>query len=400
MRYDVIVVGGGPAGATAARGLAKAGARVLLLERRRLPRYKACGGCLSRRVEKLLDIDPAGLIEERITGLTFTYRGREPIEAAFAAPVAYMVWRDRFDQALCLSAAAAGAELRDGGTVRAVRQVDSRVEVDVNGEREAGDFLVGADGACGVVARDLFPARRKARAVGLDADLPLAGAAEAALKGRVVIELGHASGGYCWAFPKRDVASVGAMVGRTAARSASRCLEAFLGAGGLGHRSPARTHGALIPLHAGDSAPLYHGRALLTGDAAALVDPLLGEGIYYAILSGQLAARAILSGERNGGDLAWYQTAISAEITPELEAAGRLSRLAYRLPWLWFKALRRRPGAIDFYRKVLMGEESYRSFADRVWAEIPMPLDLLLRIRIDRGQMGGERRAREKRRWR
>jgi flavin-dependent dehydrogenase len=351
-------------------------------------------------VEKLLDIDPAGLIEERITGLTFTYRGREPIEAAFAAPVAYMVWRDRFDQALCLSAAAAGAELRDGGTVRAVRQVDSRVEVDVNGEREAGDFLVGADGACGVVARDLFPARRKARAVGLDADLPLAGAAEAALKGRVVIELGHASGGYCWAFPKRDVASVGAMVGRTAARSASRCLEAFLGAGGLGHRSPARTHGALIPLHAGDSAPLYHGRALLTGDAAALVDPLLGEGIYYAILSGQLAARAILSGERNGGDLAWYQTAISAEITPELEAAGRLSRLAYRLPWLWFKALRRRPGAIDFYRKVLMGEESYRSFADRVWAEIPMPLDLLLRIRIDRGQMGGERRAREKRRWR
>jgi flavin-dependent dehydrogenase len=206
----------------------------------------------------------------------------------------------------------------------------------------------------------------------------------------VVIELGHASGGYCWAFPKRDVASVGAMVGRTAARSASRCLEAFLGAGGLGHRSPARTHGALIPLHAGDSAPLYHGRALLTGDAAALVDPLLGEGIYYAILSGQLAARAILSGERNGGDLAWYQTAISAEITPELEAAGRLSRLAYRLPWLWFKALRRRPGAIDFYRKVLMGEESYRSFADRVWAEIPRPVAFLLGIRCSQAQVGGK----------
>src|SRR3972149_49983 len=63
--------------------------------------------------------------------------GAAAIKAAFAAPVAYMVWRDRFDQALCLSAAAAGAELRDGGTVRAVRQVDSRVEVDVNGEREA-----------------------------------------------------------------------------------------------------------------------------------------------------------------------------------------------------------------------------------------------------------------------
>ncbi|MBI2903130.1 MAG: geranylgeranyl reductase family protein [Candidatus Methylomirabilis oxyfera] len=398
MRYDTIVVGGGPAGATAARGLAQAGARVLLLERRRLPRYKACGGCLSRRVAGLLDFDPADLVEDTITGLTFTYRGREPIEARIREPMAYTVWRDRFDQALCLRAVEAGAELHDGLTVRAVRQADNRVEVDVDGKMEAGDFLVGADGASGVVARDLFSTRRKARAVGLDADLPLAGAAPA-LKGRVVIELGRASGGYCWAFPKRDVASVGAMVGRAAARTASHCLETFLGAGGFGGGKLSRTHGALIPLHGGNSGPLYQGRALLTGDAAALVDPFLGEGIYYAILSGQLAARAILSAERNGGDLAWYQTAISTGITPELEAAGRLSRLAHRLPWLWFKALKRRPGAIDFYRKVLMGQESYRSFADRVWAEIPRPLGLLLGGWTDREQMGGERGAREKRRW-
>ena len=395
MRYDAIVVGGGPAGATAAYGLAWAGARVLLLERRRLPRYNACGGCLSRRVDKLLDFDPGTLVEERITGLTFTYRGREPIEAEFGEPMATMVWRDRFDQALCLRAVEAGAELQDARPVRAVTHVNNHVEVDLGGRTETGDFLVGADGATGVVARDLFPTRRKARAVGLDADLPLDSAAEAALKGRVVIELGRASRGYCWAFPKRDVASVGAMVSRAAARSASHCLEAFLGAGGFGQRAPARTRGALIPVHHGGSWPLYQGRALLTGDAAALVDPFLGEGIYYAILSGQLAAKAILSGERHGGDLAWYHTAISTEITPELEAAGRLSRLAHRLPWLWFKALKRRPGAIEFYRKVLMGEESYRSFADRVWAAIPGPLGLLLGGRTDRRRMGGERAVRE-----
>ncbi|MBI3779520.1 MAG: FAD-dependent oxidoreductase, partial [candidate division NC10 bacterium] len=86
MRYDTIVVGGGPAGATAAYELARAGARVLLLERRRLPRYKACGGCLSRRVEELLQFDLADLIEERISGLTFSSSGRDPIHATFAEP--------------------------------------------------------------------------------------------------------------------------------------------------------------------------------------------------------------------------------------------------------------------------------------------------------------------------
>ncbi|MGH7411718.1 MAG: geranylgeranyl reductase family protein [Candidatus Methylomirabilis sp.] len=382
--YNAIVVGGGPAGASAAHDLARAGARVLLLERRRLPRYKACGGCLSRRVEGLLNFDLADLVEEQITWLTFTYRGRDRIEASFAEPMAYMVWRDRFDQALCLKAIEAGAELRDGQTVRAVRHAGNQVEVELDRGRETASFLIGADGASGVVARDLFPGRPKAVAVGLDGELPLPGVAEATLKGRVVIELGRASGGYCWAFPKGNVASVGAMVGRAEAKRASRCLNGFLARAGLRDGRAARTHGALIPLHWGGAGSLHRGRALLVGDAAALVDPFLGEGIYYAIQSGQLAARAILEAAGNGGDLGGYQAAISREIRPELEAAGRLSRLAHRFPWLWFKALKRRPGAIDFYRKVLMGHESYRSFAERVWAEIPRPLTRLLGGRTDR----------------
>ncbi|MGH7430154.1 MAG: FAD-dependent monooxygenase, partial [Candidatus Methylomirabilaceae bacterium] len=189
MQYDAIVVGGGPAGAAAAHGLAKGGARVLLLERRRLPRYKACGGCLSRRVSALLPFDPVPLIEDQITSLRFTYRGRDSIEATFTEPMADMVWRDRFDQALCLSAVEAGAELRDGLTVRGVINVGGHVEVELGGRTEAADFLVGADGASGVVARDLFPGRVRARAVGLDGELPLGDAARAALRGRVVIEL-------------------------------------------------------------------------------------------------------------------------------------------------------------------------------------------------------------------
>jgi geranylgeranyl reductase family protein len=378
MRYDAIVVGGGPAGATAARELAEAGARVLLLERHRLPRYKACGGCLSRRVAALLPLDLKKLVEEEITSVTFTYRGRDSIEARFNEWVACTVWRDRFDQALCVSAVEAGVELRDGIAVRGARDLGDHVEIEFGRGREAADFVIGADGASGVVARDLVPGRPRAGAVGLDGALPLAAVADATLRGRVVIELGRAPGGYCWAFPKGRVASVGIMVGRAAGRSAARRLSTFLHVAGLNDRHPSATHGALIPVHRAGFGPLHRGRALLVGDAAALVDPFLGEGIYYAVLSGQLAARALVAAAGNGGDLAPYGQRVAAEILPELEAAGQLGRLAHRWPWFWFKALKRRPGAIELFRKVLMGDATYRSFARRVCGEVPMPLARLL----------------------
>ncbi|CBE67159.1 MAG: geranylgeranyl reductase family protein [Candidatus Methylomirabilis oxygeniifera] len=395
MRYDTIVVGGGPAGATAALTLATAGARVLLLERRRLPRYKACGGCLSQRVERLLPFDHGRLIEERITGLTFTWRGRDPIEATFPEPVAFMVWRNTFDQALCSRAVDAGVELQDGQTVRAVKASANYIEVDLEGRTVTADFLVGADGACGVVARDLFPDRAQPGLVALDAELPLTSTGEAKLKDRVILDVGQAPGGYGWAFPKGGVASVGVAVDRRAAKRVQSCLTAFLNSSGFGDRNAMRTTGALIPIHCGGNRSLHRGRALLTGDAARLVDPFLGEGIYYAIQSGQHAAQTILTDGSRNGDLSSYQAAVSRTIIPELEAAGRLSRAAHRAPWLWFQVLKRRRAVIDLYRKVLMGEASYRWFEDRVWAGTPRSIVMLFGLWAGRGALSDRRQSAE-----
>lgn len=387
MRYDIVVVGGGPAGAMAAFTLAKGGARVLLLERRKLPRYKPCGGCLSRRVERLLPLDLEKLIEERITGLTFTWRGRDPVEATFEEPVALMIRRSTFDQALCGRAVEAGAELQDGQGVRAVRASANRIEVDLDGRTVTADFLVGADGVGSVVARDLFPDRDQPGLVALDAELPLNSAAEAKLKGRVILDVGQAPGGYGWAFPKGAVASVGVAVDRRAAKRVQSCLAAFLGSSGFSDRSAVRAIGALIPIHADGTRSLHRGRALLAGDAARLVDPFLGEGIYYAIQSGQHAAQAILTEGSRNGDLSSYQTAISRTIIPELEAAGRLSRTAHRTPWLWFQVLKRRRSVIDLYRKVLTGEATYRWFEDQVWAGTPRVVVALFGMWAGRGAL-------------
>jgi len=392
-RYDTIIVGGGPAGATAALMLAKGGARVLLAERRKMPRYKPCGGCLSRRVERLLPFDLGRLVEERITNLTFTWRGRDPVEGTFSEPMAYMIWRNKFDQALCERAVEAGAVLQDGRAVRSVTASANYVDVDLDGQTATADFLIGADGVCGVVARDLFPDRAQPGLVALNAELPLTRAGEAALKGRVILDAGQVPGGYGWAFPKGGVASVGVAVERKAARRLLSCFTAFLGSSGLSDGGAIRTTGALIPIHRDGNRSLSRGRALLTGDAASLVDPLLGEGIYYAIQSGQMAAETILTDGSRHGDLSSYQAAVSRMIIPELEAAGRLSRTAHRASWLWFQVLKRRRAVMDLYKKVLMGEASYRWFEDQVWAGTPRFVVALFGLWAGRGALSDRRQG-------
>jgi flavin-dependent dehydrogenase len=124
--YDVLIVGAGPAGSTAARLLATGGARVCLVDKARFPRPKPCGGALSPRTLRYLPSGVDRVVRARVRRAVFTFRSGKPFEIASSAPMGYMVCREEFDAWLRAGAEEAGASVRDGASVRARRRSDSR----------------------------------------------------------------------------------------------------------------------------------------------------------------------------------------------------------------------------------------------------------------------------------
>jgi geranylgeranyl reductase family protein len=304
--YDAVVVGAGPAGSVTAIHLARGGARVLLIDKASFPRDKPCGGGLTLRAVRQLPVDPAPVVEHEVDrmefrlgwGSRFERRGRR-------GPFVLMTQRRRLDQFLAEQAAAAGAEFRDGVKVSDLAERSLRVD----GEEVAAEIVVGADGANGTAARVLGLGGPITHGVAYEGNAPydllvqhprakpgdaLANrAGRERYRGLAVIELGTIPGGYGWVFPKGDHVNVG--VGGWEAEGpklrghlAEICRRHGIDDAGLesvrGHRLPLRRAG-FVPAR---------GRALLVGDAAGLVDPLTGDGMYEAFISARLAADAAL----------------------------------------------------------------------------------------------------------
>ncbi|MEZ4588287.1 MAG: geranylgeranyl reductase family protein [Gemmatimonadales bacterium] len=364
MDADVIVVGAGPAGASAAYELARRGVRVILIEQKRLPRYKPCGGCLSLKIDTILEDDFHPLIERTIHGARFTFKGLDEIRVRSEEPVAYMVMRDRFDHFLAMKAQAAGATLVTGERVGEVAESADGVTVRTDRRELRASFLVGADGANGVVGRRLQLTPRRRVAVCVEAEVTQASSVPAAVADdEVAIEFGSIPFGYGWIFPKGDHLSIGVGGLRDKVQNPRQLYDEFLVDQDLvDDLTSERRKGYIIPVFAGGADPIAAGRSLLVGDAAALVDPFLGEGVYYAVRSGQLAAQALAAacrGDRRSPADA-YQGGVAAEIYPEFRAARKVAFFVYLFPRLAYGVLRRaRHHFVERYFDVLRGDAGY-----------------------------------------
>ncbi|MFQ5329766.1 MAG: geranylgeranyl reductase family protein [Thermodesulfobacteriota bacterium] len=364
--YDVIVVGMGPGGSTAARRLASKGLQVLALDKSRFPRYKSCGGCVSAKVDTIDDLDFSSVIEGMVSGITFTYKFERPIKVHSDKPIGHNVMRDRFDALLLEQARSRGAEVIEGVRVKGAREEDGIVTVSTDsGETYSGRYLIGADGAGGSIGRDYFGLKPKECAVSMTAEVPIDRVKRRSVNGDLYVDFGSVPYGYSWIFPKKEYLSIGFAVEAERAKGGVR---RFMNELVTSHEllkgvDLKESVGWSIPLYYSSNQSVVKGRAVAIGDAGHLVDPFLGEGIYFAMKSGERAAEVIArQAEQDSGDLSAYQEVVEREFYPEFDAALKLSRLVYNYPRMWYKTLEGDNSLMERYYDVIRGSLSYREF--------------------------------------
>ncbi len=341
---DVLVVGSGPAGSTLARTLAAAGRDVLLIEAKAHPRHKACAGGLPPRTLQILDPDVTSVLDGRMASVVLK-GGRKRIEISLrrqlteafrrGTPLArskptdqgeitgWTVDRAEFDAFLTRQAVDQGAKLIERCRFRTARKAGQGYTVQTSKGVIEAQRICACDGTVSRTAR-VFGFPPNPCGLCLEALVPMPADLTPEERTRAILDLTAMENGYIWSFPRRDLFAVGigSMDGKASVQILKEKLNRFV------HRTEEfrggraeRVRGGLIPWFTGPRERYAREGVYLVGDAAGVVDPLTGEGIYQAILSAQLAAQALQGdGERE------YEHLLKEQLMPELLECRRYVR--------------------------------------------------------------------------
>jgi geranylgeranyl reductase family protein len=369
---EVAIIGAGPAGATLAYDLQQAGLKPVILDQAVFPRNKVCAGGLTVKAFKFLppDLDP--VLENEIRRVQLSFNLGRTFTKGSPQPLLYTVARPRFDAFLVDRLRSAAADFWDGERVETITAAPGGSATIVTSRRVIrARVLVGADGARSLVARSLGLQPVDYWHLGLQAEVPLELMRQPAqdLAQTVVLDLGTMADGYAWVFPRGQTLVIGVGGPLSQGRRLKRYHDRLLSYLGLKARPfPLAAH--LLP-HRVSPRPVLADRVLLVGDAAGLVDFWTGEGISFALQSARLAAGQILKFFRGeAGALADYQALVDRDITPELAASYRFSRIFNYAGRLAFRCLQQYDYPWEVFCRIMRGDRSFVEIGHRFRPDI------------------------------
>ena len=327
--FDVIVVGAGQAGAACALDLARAGLSVLLLDRREFPRFKACAGGVTTKALHRYRFSLAPVIRQVESDFRMSMYLKREATLRAPAPICAMTVRTELDDLCFRQAVAAGAQFRRIGPIRAVDESADAVALTLEtGEVLRARFLVGADGAHSQVRKltgGFVPDRTAVAMEGM-VQLPSGIALPP-----MTFDFGVVGQGYGWLCPKGDHVNVGIYTRRPEEVDFSKDHLRDYVQQRLGVSGEAIEH--LVGFPIGTGGEYYQprsARVFLVGDAAGMAEALLGEGIHNAVLTGQMAANAIILGLANNTDARRLYDEYSLIVRGDIDNCRSLAKLFYK----------------------------------------------------------------------
>ncbi len=371
--YDLIIIGGGPSGSAAGRVAGKKGLKTLLIEKEIFPRYKPCGGALSEHAMSYLDFEiPGSMIERDIFGARAHFKG-QVVEQHKDNRIAVLITRSIFDNYLLEKAGETGIEIKMGEKVLEYQEKNDYVEVFTDNDTYNAKFIIIAEGSQGKLK---YQIRRKDRkdeyAIGVVAEIEAdSESIDRYIHNAIDLHFGRFKHGYGWIFPHDKYFSIGIAGLAKHLPHPKKIMLDFLNENNFNNKY--KLHGHIIPA-GGINRKIISSRVVLSGDSAGFVDSFLGEGIAYAIRSGQIAVEVISKIILNGDDLESldkYQIICSSEFISNLNYSLTFTKLINIYPSMFLKILVSNE-AIEKYLEVTAMETSYKSYIKWLIPRIPM----------------------------